>query len=441
MIGISWGGFNGLQIAALQPPELKAVITVCSTDDRYADDVHYMGGCLLGDNLSWASTMFAYNACPPDPLLVGDVWRDMWMERLEKSGLWLAEWLSHQRRDEYWRHGSVCENFEAIRCPVMAVSGWADGYSNAVFRLLAGLKTPRKGLIGPWSHKYPHFGVPGPAIGFLQEALRWWDTWLKGEKTGIMEEPMLRVWMQDSVPPSSRYRKRPGRWVAEASWPSEHIAERQFFLDGAHLLSEDAATPPPETAAPELAAMTIQSPLSVGLYAGKWCSYAAPPDLPHDQREEDGGALVFETLPLEEPLEIMGAPVLHLELSASQPAAMVAARLSDVAPDDKATRITYGMLNLCHRNGHDKPEHLVPGRTYKVSFPLNHIARRKPHYASRAQAAGRWQGASPVCRSRRRPAAGHDPPGATAPQMAGGPRSWRGPVHPGGDQGRGGVPV
>lgn len=378
MIGISWGGFNGLQIAALQPPELKAVITVCSTDDRYADDVHYMGGCLLGDNLSWASTMFAFNACPPDPLLVGDSWRDMWMERLEKSGLWLAKWLSHQQRDDYWRHGSVCENFAAIRCPVMAVSGWADGYSNAVFRLLAGLETPRKGLIGPWSHQYPHFGEPGPAIGFLQEALRWWDTWLKGEETGIMDEPMLRVWMQDSVPPSSRYRVRPGRWVAETSWPSERITERQFYLDGAHLLLEDAAAATPNTAAHESASMTIQSPLSVGLYAGKWCSYAAPPDLPHDQREEDGGSLVFETRPLEEPLEILGAPVLRLALSVNRPMAMVAARLSDVAPDDKATRITYGMLNLCHRNGHDKPEFLLPDRFYTISLPLNHIAQHLP---------------------------------------------------------------
>jgi hypothetical protein len=81
MIGISWGGFNGLQIAALQPPELHAVITACSTDDRYADDIHHMGGCLLGDNLSWASTMLSYNSLPPDPLIVGAQWREMWFER------------------------------------------------------------------------------------------------------------------------------------------------------------------------------------------------------------------------------------------------------------------------------------------------------------------------------------------------------------------------
>ncbi|MCH5375647.1 MAG: CocE/NonD family hydrolase, partial [Planctomycetes bacterium] len=127
MIGISWGGFNGLQIAALRPPALAGVISLCSTDDRYADDIHHMGGCLLSDNLSWASVMFAYNSLPPDPEIVGPRWREMWHRRLEGSGLWLETWLRHQRRDAYWRHGSISEDYAAVRCPVMAVSGWADG--------------------------------------------------------------------------------------------------------------------------------------------------------------------------------------------------------------------------------------------------------------------------------------------------------------------------
>lgn len=366
MIGISWGGFNGLQIAARRPPELKAVISLCSTDDRYADDVHYMGGCLLGDNLSWASIMFAYNSCPPDPAIVGDRWREMWLERLKGSGLWLENWLRHPHRDNYWKHGSICEDFSAIACPVMAVSGWADGYSNAVFRLLANLKVPRLGLIGPWSHKYPHMAIPGPAIGFLQEALRWWDKWLKGIDTGITEEPMLRVWMQESVPPNTKYKIRPGRWVAEPEWPSSHIQKRIYPLGSSQIGSPGEKIPETE--------LTIQSPLSVGLFAGKWCSYSAPPDLPHDQREEDGGSLVFDSTPLEERLELLGAPVVELELSSNQPVAMVAVRLSDVAPDDKATRVTYGLLNLTHRNSHETPELLQPGKRYRVRVQLNDIA-------------------------------------------------------------------
>ena len=371
MIGISWGGFNSLQISALQPPALQAVVSVCSTDDRYADDVHHMGGCLLSDNLSWASTMFAYNSLPPDPQLVGDTWRNMWFERLEGSGLWLAEWLRHQRRDAYWRHGSICEDWGRVQCPVMAVSGWADGYSNAVFRLLQHLPGPRLGLVGPWSHKYPHQGSPGPAIGFLQECLRWWDFWLKDIETGIMHEPMLRAWLQDSVPPTTSYVKRPGRWVGEPQWPSANIRQRAYRLEWPGVLGADGHSPGTRT-------MTIVSPLSVGLFAGKWCSYAATPDLPHDQREEDGGALVFTSEPLSEPLEILGTAYVKLVLSADRPVAMVAVRLSDVMPDDRATRVTYGLLNLTHRDGSDSPSPLLPGEVYRVSVKLNDIAQRFP---------------------------------------------------------------
>jgi len=369
MIGISWGGFNGLQIAALRPPELKGVVTICSTDDRYADDVHHMGGCLLLDNLSWASTMFDQNACPPDPAVVGERWREMWLDRLEGSGLWLETWLKHQRRDDYWKHGSICEDFEAVQCPVYAVSGWADGYCNAVFRLLKGLKVPRKGLVGPWAHKYPHLGEPGPAIGFLQECLRFFDHWLKGLDTGIMDEPMLRVWMQDSVPPSTRYEVRPGRWVAEPAWPSPNIVESDYLLTPGHDL-----VPAPATV--ESAALGINSPLSTGLYAGKWCSYNAPPDLPHDQRDEDGGALVFGTARLDAAVEICGQPTVTLDLAADQPVAMVAVRLIDVGPNDEATRVSYGVLNLTHRDSDDHPEPLEPGRRYRVTVQLKHIAQR-----------------------------------------------------------------
>ncbi|MFP4279352.1 MAG: CocE/NonD family hydrolase [Halochromatium sp.] len=390
MIGISWGGFNGLQLAALQPPALKAVISVASSDDRYADDVHHMGGCLLGDNLSWASTMFAYNALPPDPELVGSHWREIWMQRLEHSGLWLEQWLRHQRRDAYWRHASICEDYSALRCPVMLVSGWADGYTNAVFRMLANLEVPRLGIVGPWSHKYPHLGVPGPAIGFLQEALRWWDHWLKGTDTGVMQEPMLRAWMQESVPPTTHYRQRPGRWVGERSWPSARILPLRLRLAPHQLLPETAendierrfeprfepwAEPKPE---PNEASQYLHSPLGLGLFAGKWCSYAAAPDLPHDQRQEDGGALTYDSSPLKEPLEILGNPSILLELSADRPVAMVAVRLSDIAPDNKATRVTFGLLNLTHRDSSDAPTPLEPGRRYRVRVDLNNIGYAFP---------------------------------------------------------------
>ncbi|TFH87905.1 CocE/NonD family hydrolase [Billgrantia azerbaijanica] len=367
MMGISWGGFNALQIAALQPPALQAVITVCSSDDRYTDDVHYMGGCLLTDNLSWASVMLSYNACPPDPAIVGECWRELWFRRLEHSGLWLKTWLDHQRRDDYWRHASVCEDFAAIRCPVFAVSGWADGYCNTVFRLVQHLRVPRKGLVGPWGHKYPHLGGPGPSIDFLGECLRWWDRWLKDLDNGVDREPLLRAWMQDSVSPISD--DRPGRWVAETQWPSRRLRPRVYALSGDGLVAGEPSEDSP---------LSIRSPLSVGLFAGKWCSYAESTDLPTDQRLEDGGSLCFDTAPLAQDVEILGQPLVALELAVDRPQAMVAVRLSDIGPDGTVTLVTYGLLNLSHRRGHERPESLRPGETCRVTIRLNHVAQCFP---------------------------------------------------------------
>ena len=368
MTGISWGGFNALQVAALKPPALKAIITTASTDDRYADDVHFMGGCLIKDNQMWASTMLGFNSRPPDPTVVGERWRDMWMQRLEAQQPWIIHWLEHQTRDEFWKHGSVCEDYPAIEAAVYAVGGWADGYSNAIPRLLEGLTCPRKGLVGPWAHNWPFDGRPGPAIGFLQEALRWWDHWLKGVDTGVMEEPMYRVWMQESVPPAPMYKTRPGRWVAESAWPSSRIEEQTLSLAPTGLV--DGVV--------EAGVLTHRSPTTVGLDDGEWCPYGYDADLPLDQRSADGQSLSFDTEPLTGVLEILGAPSVLLDIEADQPWANLAVRLNDVAPDGESTRVTYGLLNLTHRESHEYPSALEPGKRYRVTVKLNHIAHQFP---------------------------------------------------------------
>jgi uncharacterized protein len=364
MIGISWGGFNGLQIAARRPPELGAVITLMSTDDRYADDVHYKGGCVLAwDMLPWAAGMLAFNARPPDPRLVGDRWREMWLERLDKTP-YIEHWMAHQRRDDYWKHGSVCEDYAAITCPVYAIGGWADGYTNAVSRLLAGLTAPRKGLIGPWSHSFPDESVPGPSIGFGQECLRWWDHWLKGIDTGVMDEPMLRVWMQETVPPRPQYELRPGRWIAEDEWPSSRIEERELAL-GDGTLGEPAV----DERALELAGLQ-----TAGQDAGVWCGAGQRADSPPDQRREDGVSLAFTSAPLAEPLELLGFPEVTLALAVDRPQALVAVRLCEVFPDGTSALVTRGLLNLAHRESHEHPSPLEPGRRTVVRVRLDAVA-------------------------------------------------------------------
>jgi len=362
MMGISWGGFNGLQIAARRPPALKAIVTICSTDDRYADDAHYMGGTLLTAGPEWASFLFGSMCLPPDPLLVGDRWRAMWLERLENVPLFLERWLQHQRRDAYWKHGSVCEDYAAIQCPVYAVGGWTDAYKNAIPRLLERLTVPRKGLIGPWAHAYPHFALPGPQIGFLQEMLRWWDYWLKGVDTGVMDEPMLRAWMTESVKPAAHHEMLPGRWIAEPSWPSSGITPWRLFLTDEGL--RDATAP--------LTARAVCSPQTVGrCCSGNWVPFGRGRDQAGDQQEDDMRSLVFETPPLATPIEILGAAIVTLDVASDRPIANLVVRLCDVHPSGESLRVTYGVLNLAHRDGHEKPALLVVGERYRVRIQLN----------------------------------------------------------------------
>jgi uncharacterized protein len=360
MWGISWGGFNALQVATRRPPALKAIMTLCSTDDRYADDVHYRGGCVLAtDMLHWASSMLAWNARPPDPRLFGDGWRETWLDRLERTPPYIEPWLAHQRRDEYWQQGSVCEDYSAIECPVYAVGGFADGYTNAVPRLLAGLSVPRKGLVGPWAHAFPDDAVPGPSIGFLQESVRWWDHWLKRIENGVMDEPMLRVWMQEPVEPRPSYEERPGRWVAEAAWPADGIAMKTREL-------------------PVQGSAEIVGAQGAGTEAGVWCSDGQSADLPGDQRADDALSLLFDLEPLQEGFELLGSPEVTLALAVDRPQGLVCVRLCEVAPDGTSSLVSRGLINLAHRESHEAPTPLEPGRRYDVRVPLDFIAQAVP---------------------------------------------------------------
>jgi len=374
MIGLSWSAFNALQIAARRPPALQAVVTVCGSDDRFADDMHYMGGALLNDNLQYGSTLLTWLATPPDPDIVGDRWRTLWHARLEALDEPPAgRWMRHLVRDDYWRSGSVCEDYARIETPVLAVGGWADGYTNSVDRLLANLRCPRKGVIGPGGHAYPHVATPGPAFDFLTLIARWFNHWLKGLDTGIMEEPMLTAWMQEYEPPRPHYSVRRGRWIAEKTWPSPAVTAAVFDLKETGLRQPGG----PENRPAEFAT-TLQSPATVGLESGEWCPYGLGPDMPGDQRGDDAGSACFDTLALTEALEILGRPVLTLDLAVDAREAMIAVRLNAVAPDGAAVRVTYGLLNLAHRDGFDRARPLEPGERVRVTVPLKMVGFRAP---------------------------------------------------------------
>jgi predicted acyl esterase len=365
MMGKSWGGFNGLQVAARRPPALKCIITVFSTDDRYADDVHYIGGCMATQNPEWAFVMFPAMARPPDPALVGDSWRDIWRQRLDAMEPWIIPWAEHQRRDAYWKHGSVCENYSDIEVPVYAIGGWADPYSNTVPRLMAELDSPRKGLIGPWGHQYMHQALPGPKMGYMDEALRWWDHWLKGEDAGLMDEPAYRVWVQDSVRPATCHQERPGYWANEPGWPSPNVQPTALHLNNG-TLDPDAGIE---------VCVSICSPQTTGQCTPFFGNGGeGGPEDPYDQRSDDAASACFDGAVLKEAFAIIGAPVVTLDVASDQENAFVCVRLNEVLPGGESLQVSYGILNLTHRNSHEFPEALEPGKRYTVRVQLNDIA-------------------------------------------------------------------
>ncbi|SDK22890.1 hypothetical protein SAMN05216187_10624 [Jeotgalicoccus aerolatus] len=352
MIGKSWGGFNGLQLAALQPPALKTIITLCSTDDRYADDVHYKGGTMMAsDMLWWASTMFAYNARPPFPKYVGEKWYDMWLNRMENTPPFIEEWVSHQTRDNYWKHGSIGEDYSAIKIPVLTMSGWADGYTNALFRLMNNLDVPKKGIVGPWAHEFPDMAIPGPQIGYLQEVIEWLDRWMTEEGDQDTHKDAFLVYLQDGVKPKTTYDFREGKWLDLYNEEKSEIDILENINGEVPLLNRQQH----------------------GLYSGVFCPFGQEGDLPDDQLIDNALATSFMLPKQDTTLNIIGQPVAKIRVKPDKEEANLHVRVTDVHPTGEKTLVTKGQLNLNHYKSHEFPEDLTVREYIDVEIPLDVI--------------------------------------------------------------------
>ena len=360
MRGISWGGINTLQIAAMRPAALKAIMPMGCCDDRYTDDAHYIGGALAQANFQWGVQFKAVMAAPPDPRTVGVGWEEMWRARLQATPSILHVWTSHQRADGYWRRGSIATDYAAIACPVFIVAGWQDTYSNPVGRLLENLTAPRRALIGPWGHTYPWSATP-LGLDWAHEEVRWWAHWLAGEDTGVMDEPMLRVFMPYAAPAESLPHEIPGRLVAEAVWPSTAIIPRVLHLNAGGLAP----------AAGHTALAECGGGVVVGLAKPEWLNQPA-----FEQSVDDARSLTFDSDPLAEDMEILGFPLARITFASDQPLATLAVRLSEVTSAGDAWLVTWGLRNLSHRHSHAEPQPLIPGETFDVQLPLAMVAHR-----------------------------------------------------------------
>jgi hypothetical protein len=352
MFGISWGGFNSIQMAMRHPPALKAIIAVDATEELFHDDIHYIDGMMHFDefelNMDLAPSMPGAPDYSLDEKTLGP--------RFD-SEPWSLQYFKHQRDSQFW-HAPV-RPLNEIKIPCFLIGGLLDGYRDSIPRMFEQVKAPLKAIIGPWNHTFPNDAEPGPQIEWRDQALRWWDQWLKGRNTGLMEEPPLAIYMQDWHAPDPKLKNVPGHWRGEIGWPPRNALNSTLYLYDAHILSTDPAKP---------AVHQLRYVPSVGVEAGFWWG-----ELLSDQRPVDAFSLTYDSAVLKTEFTMLGRPHAVLRASSSAPLADWFVRLSDVAPDGTVTLVSGAGLNGAQRESASDPKDLSPNQTYPLDIEM-HLA-------------------------------------------------------------------
>lgn len=355
MFGISWGGFNSIHMAMRNPPALKAIIAVDATDDLYQDDVHFMDGMMHVD--SWEMSMDLANAMPGAPDYLID---DKFFAQRFDAPPWMLTYKRQQRDGPFWDRTALKTRYHSIRIPTFVIGGWYDGYRDSVPRMLEHLKAPVKAIVGAWNHTWPNKPYPKPGIEWRHEAVRWFDQWLKGRNTGIMNEPPFALYVRKWHPPGPYLEEAPGEWRYEDGWPIARIREQPFYPRLDRLLAGSAAGE---------GIHRLRYLPTTGIEAGGPVMWFG--DVAHDQRPTDAFSLVYDSEPLESEIEILGLPRAILKASADAPLAHWFARLSDVAPDGTVTLVTGAGFNGAHRDSARNPRPLDPGGLVSLEIEMH----------------------------------------------------------------------
>ena|SRR5579863_5938597 len=351
MLGISWGGFNSIQMALRKPPALKAILAVDATEELYMEDVHDIDGVYHFDEFELTMDLDEGRPGAPDFTLDETV-----IGPRMDAPPWSLNYLRHQRADAFWR--APVKPIEQLAVPVFLIGGLQDGYRDSIPRMLERVKAPIKAWVGPWNHNYPNGSEYGPLYEWRDQAVRWFDYWLKGRDTGVLQDPKLLVYLQHWHPPLAELPEVPGEWRAE-EWPPHGLTSATLYLQTDHGLS---------TQTPRQGRDELRYVPSAGVEAGFWWG-----ELLGDQRPVDAYSLTYDSQVLDEDMAILGRPQLLLQASADAPQADWFVRLSDIAPDGQVTLVTGAGINGAQRNSKEQPEDLTPGKRYPLSIDL-HLA-------------------------------------------------------------------
>ncbi|MDB5107136.1 MAG: putative Hydrolase CocE/NonD family protein [Candidatus Binatus sp.] len=358
MWGISYGGISSLKTAAENPPHLKAIAPIQGSADIYHDYI-YPGGCrtMLGGYGAWGSFMLAMNLMPPTNPDPAGRWYKVWRERLEHGRPYLLEWDAHPEFDEYWKSRVVSP--EKITTPTFLIGGWRDIFPEGMAGIYSRLKGPKKMLMGPWMHTLPDLSRFEP-VDYLPELKRWFDFWLRGEKTGITDEPPVTIYVQ-----------RANEWRHEREWPIARGNARTLYLNAGGVLSDRSQR--------EEQGENYTANPTLGASSGLWDPMALGVGLPLDQGSDDLLSLAYTTDPIAESIEISGAgeATVFAESKSNEPLNLVV-KLCDVDPSGASSLITTGLMHGGPRNGAGKSSPGKSGEAAQFKIPLWSTSYRVP---------------------------------------------------------------
>jgi uncharacterized protein len=412
MYGISYFGFTQWAAAIQRPPALKVMIPVMTWNDPL-NGVLFRGGALeLGTTASWQMMMgldvlLRRYRGDPDPRNLGGALYMLTkeMDALAKLGYWslpLKEFGPLKRNDvapvffesieapmgrEQAAPLTILGRHEQVTVPTFNIGGWYDIFLQDTienFRIMRSQgSTPEarqsKLLIGPWAHgvfSNPigelDFGFASSAalidlrIDFVSLQLRWFDTFLKGIDTGILNEAPIKLFVMGA-----------NVWRDEQEWPLARAIETRYYLHSqghANTLHGDGelSTGAPGTEPTD--AYVYDPARPVITHGGALLMTAEFRPGPFDQSSIEGreDVLVYSTPVLEQDVEVTGPVKVHLWAISSAPDTDFVARLVDVHPDGYAQNLTDGIIRARYRNfSHGGAEELIePGKAYEYEIDL-----------------------------------------------------------------------
>jgi uncharacterized protein len=319
--GASYGAFAAVATAAARPRSLRAVIAIMGFADPERDFVHPAGRRgLLGALGFWSLNTLAQHVMPPycdDP--AGEL-RRRWQQRVDRGEPFVLDLLRHGPGDPLWRRRAV--DVSSITAPTFCVTGWRDPFCEAVLRTYAGIEAPKQLLVGPWTHTSPD-EAPVERLDFLPLALEWWKRWLSDGDIDRGPATAATVYLQGT-----------GEWIRLSEWPPTPTASLQLEA------AADATLIPEATTSGRLRRYADATVGAHGDLRGLPVR-GLPPD--RDEHEDDLRSLAFTSGPLEEAVQIWGAPE-AIVTSAEPEQGVLVVKLTDVSADGRSTLITTGTL-------------------------------------------------------------------------------------------------